>query len=469
MSNRSVAIALLVAIASFSACQLDEQDGPTREVSLAIELPPFSAGERLRARVVAADGVDSFVTFFDQEKNTDCEFTKTRFGTRCVPPQGPSYYFADPNCKTPVAVQAPCSNNRYLSIQKYGCEAEVTEVYEIQGPSALTTVYSLVGQSCVAGTTQDQIFETTPVDLQEFVGGTIEEPTFIGDLGVRRVVGDDGSKLTLNLMRAEQVCRPRQEGQAYRCIDLSLASYFAGTFFNGPCVDDLVGIYQADGCNPPPTLAVDATAEAQVCNPPLTLSSTMPLAQVSMHDPATQACVAAPSSYPDSYVALGPVVDVPHLDRMELGSGRVKAVHFGAESQALVSAYFYDTQISERCEPNLSSLGDYRCFPASNLSAEFFEDKFCTKSLISYVAPDDECVEPARFLPRLNSPAAACEPRAVEEVWERGAEYTGHVYQLGINCEEVFPQNFLPAPPVLYSIAHKTQPDKWGKVTPTLR
>jgi hypothetical protein len=389
---------------------------------------PYVGGSRLLPVVLdAGDGAEVFIGFYDAELQVTCNFFQLDDGTyQCIPdpstPGIPTY--ADAAC-TEKALSTCGDFDGYSEVIFGSCGLTLSTSYRL-GDTLDGPAYAVVGTACVE---QIELFpdlrEMSPVATSGFVKGTRENVALSGSLGVRRIVGDDGSSVTFGLTRDGYDCTPTLLAGEVRCVDTWPATRFdVGVYADASCSGQAVGLFGSRDCALPPYEKPGLLAEYSLtdsCAPPklFELGDEIEHAYA-----ASDACRELESE--QRFALVGAEIapgDLPFVSRVERGTGRLRALSWGAgETPLLAQRRFRDTTLDADCTPTVTATGGWRCVPEAYQS-DIFADPECTERLFPSSFLTGSCGgEPARFATILPS---VCDPGTL---YERGAPYTGDVY-----------------------------------------
>lgn len=153
------------------------------------------SGTRLRAvRLVPAEGEATLIGWHDAELDVECSFFSAADGrTRCLPGGAMVTSFADATCETP-ARELGCEPAFLLDmLASAGCPTH-NRVYEPAEARHLDRLYHRMGADCVelsAEPIDARVYVELPPD--HFVGADFAEVEGSGRIGLRGLVGEDGS------------------------------------------------------------------------------------------------------------------------------------------------------------------------------------------------------------------------------------------------------------------------------------
>ncbi len=392
----------------------------------------------------AGDGAEVFLGFYDAELQVTCNFFQLEDGTyQCIPdpatPGIPGY--ADAGCAEPAL--STCGDfDGYSEVIFGSCGLTLSATYRL-GDTLAGPPYAVEGDACVE---QDAVFPDlramSPLETGGFVHGTRENVPVSGSLGVRRVVGDDGSSVTIGLTRDGYDCTPTVLAGEVRCVDTWPATRFdVGVYADASCSGQEVGLFGSRDCALPPSEKPGLLAQ-------YSLDDTCALPRLfELGDEIEHAYAASDTcrelASDRRFALVGAEIapgDLPLVARVELGSGRLRALSWGAgDTPLLAQRRLHDTTLDADCSPSVTATGGWRCVPDAYQS-DLFADPECTERLFPQQSLTGACDgEPARFATILPS---VCDPGTL---YERGDLYTAGVYSYADSpvpgCQGPFPSD----------------------------
>jgi hypothetical protein len=397
-------------------------------------LPDFRSGTRLHVRQYqSGDMPPVLVSMHDSELERDCTFYPYADGSlRCIPDgrQGgfrEELVFADAACtQGVVTVTGECTNDSpYYVWSDAAADACAPALHHVaaltqlavNAPLYVNDMGTCVEQGFVTvGTTYLRIGDELPAS--SFVLGTEQVEPGPGRLGLRRIVGDDGSYTTLSVNDAEAaaMCRLFPLGDDLLCI--------AGYVFHGETFRT-----KNDSCTESLTLSYPCGTPRVVVRPrgalPLELFAAGPEYAGTVYQ-SQGGCM--PVATPGRVFELGAPLEassLPLVRSVEAGSGRLRAQHLLDESGNVLrtDSALYDSTLKEACSPSALPNGDIVCLPNSvpreSTNNLYFADAACTEQLAACGeagCPQDVAVQ--------ESPDA-CGRLTIEKVLSVGDVFSG--------------------------------------------
>lgn len=418
-------------------------------------LPLYENGSRLRAVSLGPPGSSfrQLRAWYDTELDAECEFALAEDGEyRCLPfGRRLAPGFADATCNEPIwyeSLVTPCSSSppyRTEAVDGSSCAAK--RVYRLT-ELALTDVYHEACDGPITLPAGAVVFgEDTPMSPSEFVRAEWRERTNDDGVGVRELIGEDGSRMVASIFDAELgACSPREIAEAgVRCIPTAGALDQEWWYADAACSSEqLAYAGRRDGClDPePPTLAFRFNIDAPG-TPPGVLAIGAPVSGT-VYERSFDGSTCTEHDSADVLWTLHPIEGPFDTDRLLAvseqirGEGRLQLVHrvvgetlLTLRTGELSRPIFHDAMKSAACEGVRTSAGDWVCLA----------DAVFTQG--GYYYADDECTAPVAIAPRegtrifatarFNSCVReAFDGSAVEEALEIfvvGEPHTGPVYQ----------------------------------------
>ena len=415
----------------------------------AIEIPAFTSGTRLRARVlVGDDGSRHFLGWRDTKLGIDCELTWIEDSYRCAPPPRghTSVTFADDQCTIGVHGFTPgCGPTpayaMALTPETRSCDGVWSMTVDAVGAPVQTQYY---GTPCTPYAASNQIswYALSAQDPAIFAGATLERVPLDEGLELQRFELEDGAIETFNLWHAGHRCSPLAiTGAGTHCVWPLSPSGNAREWADADCSKPIHGIgVLAPGCAVPEVGAWRRPDPDDSCSEIVSLVGlrrTEPTAGFYRRNSAS-ACVSAPS--PIGNLVGGVVIDpsfahepLPEVATVHAGKSRlqVSATRTANGTQVtLPQTSFYDSQLKDSCEVMPLADGSQRCVPNStDVLAGTFGDDQCTVP----VARIRDC---QRSLYTSEQNDRICyAPRVVRRVYRRTASHAGATYvRAGSRC-----------------------------------
>ena len=444
-------LSVLLGVAVAAACSSEDPSqtspadaGPSGEGSVTTDGPvdtPSSltfwrSGSRLRAEVLRAGDATMFERFFDTHRNEACSFQATAPGEYHCLPSAMNVAYAEPTCETPaVAIVRSCTKTTKYATTAATITAECDSHYLVQkvftvGPSiaegdtwdtVVTGTCALVERSPEDGSVRHALGPEVP--LTEFVKATISRVSLSSDISVRRLVGEDGSELTLGALfdhTRDAGCGVVFVGPPNASVGACIPERFAhadtesNRFANASCTEAAAYAVYPPGCTSTSDgvavlhSRVDAGAGCR------------PSSMRTIHErggPLTTwyegpSCTPVATEPGAAMFALGPELApsvFPAIDEQVFGTARVGLRAFAQAGVRLTNGSLYDVTAKRHCAPSMFSDGKLYCL-AGDVVPYGFKDRY----------KDPACTQPI-YLSERCSPA-----RALVEVLEYGC--TGNVY-----------------------------------------
>lgn len=410
-------------------------------------VPPFTAGSRLKPRVLdGGDGAQVLFDFFDQELGTSCAFVPAIDGRfRCMP-----------QTSAPCAVTGnvgQCGMPAFATIFEVDACVNLFAASALQAPAGspgTQLLQDLRSRNCQGPDPSLAWPGATPFSLESFVGATLELVPVEGNLAVERLVADDGTTVTIGFARDGHRCEPAHFGADLRCVDAYLGSTHTWTsapevpiYVGTSCSGDRAGFITPACDEPKPGLASTQWRDPPECPSEVQYFELLdPVGDCSAAvGPDCIPMLASEYASQGTFARLGaevPPSALPALTTMDVaGTGRLRVRSAVGGGAALGSASmrfasndltFFDTELDATCTARIVADVEVRCIPGNSDYLFGYQDAQCS---IPLMPPDvEKCgvVTDNRFLARTEGRecGGGLQPT---EVWERGAPYSGDVYQ----------------------------------------
>lgn len=399
---------------------------------------PFGRGDRLAMRLYdGGQGARYFLTFVDTELGAACEFLPTLDdGLRCMP-FGSQVVYSDDACSEPLLMVYDC-----VALPPYGatlvedgpCDSAVETLYRGGDAVDVAEVYIRSGGECIVTDASAPVVAAEEVDLGSLVGGEVAVEPLDEDLEAQVLRAEDGAFWVDTFVYRDRLCFPSEIDGATRCAEAYPAQTSATLFADDACDDGDIGYAFPSECAPPPTILLDPPTADEACGTPTRsyeLGQTLDAAYTNQNETCEEVLDDV------DLFALGEPLDLPVIDDVEQGTGRLRAVFPGRDAGVIArtGVSFHDTELDVDCYPIITPDGTLRCVPSFNITNGFFSDDECTEPLLVHVPPTAEppgsgCVdsEPSRYYVNYDLAAIGCSYTAFE-IWERGERYEGTRYR----------------------------------------
>ncbi len=376
---------------------------PERDATASAPFAPYRTGRRLRAEVLRSGDAARFEQFFDTERNELCSFWETSPGEyRCLPTWAVAKY-AERECGTPAIAHIwSCSGHiKYAVVTEAptgcGVQRRVTAIYPVGDVAPAGASYELNEGRCTEAAPPDGFARRTlgpAIPLTEFVKATSAPANVAEDLAVERLVGEDGSELSRDLLidrirggRCEILRVGGLGASSIACIPAHPARMIAG---EGPWADAECSAPAALGAAPegcaPGQVVVRQEQTTGACG----VESVSTLAErgeaLSTIYSGPECSGGAPG--PDAHIfAVGPELPAsafPAIDEMFFGTGPLRTKAFAKAGVAVGRSTFYDTSSESACMPAAFADGKLRCVPDGARRYTFrdhFKDPLCSQPI----------------------------------------------------------------------------------------
>ncbi|MCB9679891.1 MAG: hypothetical protein H6733_00340 [Alphaproteobacteria bacterium] len=406
----------------------------------------FRSGSRLRVQVWSVGGAYAFAGLVDTLLDVPCTpQTATDGALRCVPRAGDiDAVFADASCTSPLFYlpEDACVASPYLQLSGGGqarCGFPAShETFALRSVTTPATVYADRPTCHPTTAPAGGVFDVdplgdTPVDPADLVAFTVQDRPEASGVGIRWLVGDDGTWLAWGHATASGACSPLEVDGATRCVGTSRAerSVDAPTFGDAACSDPKLAFVRLDpGCTAADVIVqTGASAATRLFQPgPVWTGGVWGRAGT---------CRAVSGS--DTWIQVGDEVDtstLPTLAPQAVGSGDLRVLRWedaDGVRLALDDTARFELADGTPCAPVAGADGAFACLPADALEIAggvvWYGDAACTLPVamvgqstadVGWVRAQDGCAGPA--------------DEVVGEVWTFGADYEGTLYQLGGTC-----------------------------------
>lgn len=407
----------------------------------------FQSGTRLQAAYRdGGPGARLFTAWQDTELGMDCFVRQIEPGRwACLPTYLASIVYLDEACTQPAFQWESCGSKApgayVMSGSGDSCAPGSSDLaYEVGASVVQDHVYA-AGSCDRLDFFEDRTFyRATARPTSDFVSFTAEHLPVGDGLGVRNLVGADGSSQITAMINTEhdQVCRSQTLGKDYApyCLHGDAAYHFGTRHSDAGCTQgDVAHSFGTGTCDPP---AYALTYETEpTCNYRYAVLHELgeSLDPSSVYSGSPGACFPAPDT--QSYWAVGdPAGDVlPALTERYLGDGRLQlATWTTASGDPLTPAAFrwYDTSLGIVCGVYDTKSHGARCLPSvfqAHAGFGEFADAACTERVMRW--PSDPCL--AQEPPTLAAlyEADGCTSWPLYDLREIGALHEGTVYYSG--------------------------------------
>ena len=396
---RSATIACALLIGALGACDLGEAAGPRFDPSATpvVVVPPrdFVSGARLRAKYYVVDGVvEVLLGFHDVQLDADCAFEDSNGAhvgpggaSYCVPDgvarhrqaQGP---YLDAACTIPAATTPGAGAATYALVEPNDACTTAPEVHRALPPS-MRRIYTSDGNGgCTrAGAASVQgLGELAPADT--FVRAVEQLELRAGRIGVRVLVGDDGSRHVIggfDVIRGEASRVGTAEDGVRRWLPARPAFVGAGAplFADAACSEPVASkIGRTATC---PLTAV--VVLEGLCGTGKFFALGAQIASVFQRD-AKNACVGVPAGSVLAFRVGAPVADAAYEPAVSLDVGTSRVRRRGAAATGDTPAVWtdlIDSVTNEPCDVYPTADGSLRCLPKASAGVAFFADPGCTE------------------------------------------------------------------------------------------
>lgn len=364
------------------------------------ESSTMKSGARLKIEVLRTGDADTFSTFFDAELATTCTPLKSLDDRlRCYPSRSAFVGYLDAACTQPVAYTQSSSCNP--EVPAFAVESVPTHddpcnptygqrALEVGDPLPPATVYALSGSDCVEQGVSDEIYEATPFDDEGLVEMDEVEESRGPDLAARLWTSGDGMRMVQFFARdvaGMRQCMPARFADRDRCRPIVAATVIAPAYSDGACSDEIPsGVATSFESCPTPAIAVryDTSPECLSSVSFFDVGAELPAAY-RVGDSAT--CQSLGGALHDAGAQI-PDEMFPSLDRLAVGTGAVKAIHYQVEGVDVVAPEQHELADGAPCYPYPFEDGVVRCgpptfayVPASG-GQRLYADAACTQIVV---------------------------------------------------------------------------------------
>ena len=421
-------------------------------------------GSRLQPRFLdGGDGAKVLADFYDSELDTLCTFERTIDGQLlCLPGTKPGHgldgsdgYYADANCTQRAVEIDPCGAGPLIAVRSrvrctYGT---VTGVLEADADAEAIAGYFLTEDgSCISQGSERAFLPAKEVPLSQFAATHTENVAVGAGLGVQRLIAEDGTQLNLALLRGDALCGAADVAGQLRCVDTRQAH--PNAFADASCAEPAANYAVCDYEQLPGGVVTSETPTLMFQSNESPSGCALEGRFFSVGDPVeTPYFFSGNTCYEDPSLSEHervlhikgelPVAELPALEVISSGTGRLRALRFGAAGVPLVpstrwfdpganrdprldATTFYDTELEIECQPMLTEGGDVRCLPPFREGSAFFSDGSCTQYLIGDYGP---CYSGQEFRGEVTENRCA-----VTEMHQRTERYTGPLFGGGEGC-----------------------------------
>ena len=487
-ASHRVSAAILVCASVICGCGQASVENPgDHPVGPVVDLPFAKSGRRLKAWSFAADGIDLFSTFHDNQLDADCEFVPNpaRDHHVCFPSVLADVVYLDAACTQPAARSGPGGSlapGQWVSGVVPGTEAtcagappvqrvgyHVAEQLFVGGIEALNhpfpNVFAVVDSQCQPTPFQDallprDLFRLERQEQSVFVSGARTVRPAAGDFAVERVMADDGAELTVGVRGGNAApCLVQSDG---RCVPgpVSAPSFFgAGDYLDTNCTEPAFSRAEANLCDDPKLGVKTIAGSVHVYQ---LQKASVVFAKTTVLDPETGVTVFDSEGRPQysclsdtglvAYAAAAEVTSsFPLAGSTQATFGPLRLVQHGSPVNGGASAspriafegggVFIDED-GQGCKTRATAGRTLECDPSGPevFESAFWEDAACEDRLYDFLGPHDA----AAGVPDVSALRDVGQYHGVASTLLSFKLYAGPLYRFGVDgCSEVGSTSFL--------------------------